>query len=315
MDMIQTFEDARADAKARGWLSYSVFALREIFGLLALPATPRPGRRWTPVAAWGLAGLAAGIAASYLVPAQYTSQAELRLAPAVVNDELVERGPFNVDSTLEMVLPTVFSRTVLTTILNTFDLYRGERQRRPIEDVLVEMRRAIRIERLGRLVIGVAFTYRDRHISQRVTQDLVARLIDENIRRQSNQVFQNMQFFKDRSEEVASQWEKLNAQLRGLSPADPRLDRLNLDLDQARKEYQSLRQKLSDAQVMQELFSRRQGRLLELLDPATLPQEPNISPLMIALAGLACGLGTGLIVVLWRAMRGTSRMLISEPAS
>ena len=34
MDMIYTFEDARADAKARGWWSYSVFAVREIFGLL-----------------------------------------------------------------------------------------------------------------------------------------------------------------------------------------------------------------------------------------------------------------------------------------
>jgi len=127
-------------------------------------------------------------------------------------------------------------------------------------------------------------------------------------------VFQTVQFFKDRSEEVASEWEKLNTQLRGLSPADPRFDRLNLDREQVRKEYESLRQKLSDALVMQELFSRKQGRLLELLDPATPAVLPDTSPVTIALAGLAGGLGAGLIVVLWRALRGTSGGLVSEPA-
>jgi len=314
MDMIYTFEDARADAKARGWWSYSVFAAREIFGLLALPGAPRPARRWTPVAAWGLLGLAAGIAASYLLPAQYTSEADLRLTPAVIADELAQRDSLNVDNYLDTILPTVLSRTVLTTIVNNFGLFQSERARRSILDVLGEMRKAIRIERTGAQVIRVAFTYRDRAVSQRVTQDLVARLIDGNIRLRSNQVYVTTEFFKNRSEAVALEWEKLNTQLRGLSPADPRFDRLNLDRDQARKEYEALRQKLSDADVMRDLFGRRQGMTMEVLDPATMPQVPDMSPVTIALAGLACGLGAGLIVVLWRALRGTSGGLVSEPA-
>jgi hypothetical protein len=59
-DMLPTFEEAKADARASGWFSYAGFAIRELAGLLR-PQRPAK-RRWPAVAAWGPGGLAVGVA-------------------------------------------------------------------------------------------------------------------------------------------------------------------------------------------------------------------------------------------------------------
>ncbi len=180
------------------------------------------------------------------------------------------------------------------------------------------MRKAIRIERTGDFGIRVAFTYSDfprrqddnRKAAQRVTQDLVSRLIDEVQRNQSNRTYQTAQFFKQRTDESVSSWEALNTQIRGLTPTDPLFDRLTLDRDLARKEYESLRQKLGEVQGLQEAEYRREGTNLGILDPASLPGSPDISATEIALYGLRCGLALGLIASLWLALRRASNGLL-----
>jgi hypothetical protein len=143
-DMQLTFEDARTDARARGWWSYSIFAVKEIGGLLGLPTAER---WWLRTAGWSLAGLAAGWIVSLILPAQYTSEATLRLVPAMVSQDLLPHDPLDFDRLLDSGRTMVLSRNVLVTIVNNFDLYKSERRRESMEDVVEEnFRKSVRIE-------------------------------------------------------------------------------------------------------------------------------------------------------------------------
>jgi uncharacterized protein involved in exopolysaccharide biosynthesis len=322
-DMLATFEEARAEARARGWISYAGFAMRELTGLVL--ASRPVKRRWPAVAAWGLGGLAVGVAITYIHPPQYSSEAFLRLSPPAIAESLYPSDPsLSVDNVLSTVRPIVLSRTVLASVIQAFGLYQSERARQPIEAVIARMRQNIRIERQGENVILVAFTYGDspwgsldqylpgdlvphdrpdRYLAQRVAQDLLSRLIDQTVRERRNQAFMAQRFFEDRSEDAATRWEKLNAAMQGLVPTDRRYERAVLDRDLARKEYESLRQKYSDSEGMALLTARMQSRNLELLDPASLPQVPDTEPLWIVLGGLAAGLLIGLLSAWLRTTR------------
>jgi len=94
-DMRRTFEEARADAWARGWWSYTAFAVREIGGLFNVPSTKT---WWLRTAGWGLAGLAAGALVSYFLPVRYTSEATLRLVPAVVSQDFLPHETVDVET-------------------------------------------------------------------------------------------------------------------------------------------------------------------------------------------------------------------------
>jgi hypothetical protein len=227
---------------------------------------------------------------------------------------------------------------VLTHIITSFGLYQSARGRQPIEAVIERMRRDIRMERQGENVILVAFTYgdtpwgslkeylpkeqvsgrpeqdlveADRYLVQRVTPDLLSRLIDQTIREQSNAAFMTRQFFEDRSEDAAQRWEKLNTALQGLAPTDRRFERAALDRDLARKEYESLREKYSESESIATLAARKQSRNLQLLDPASLPQFPETSPLPIVLTGLAAGLLIGLLSAWLRTTRENPTRLLT----
>jgi uncharacterized protein involved in exopolysaccharide biosynthesis len=312
-EMLDTFEQSRAEARTRGWREYFSFGVREIFGLFGLQASPRP-RRWTAVAGWTVAGALAGVAATYVIPARYSSEAAIQVTPNIISPRLVpnEDSP-DVSRVIQTLLPVVLSRTRLTTIINDFGLYPHLRARTPIEDVLVQMRHAIRIEPRGANVLEIRFTYwdspskeSDRLLAQKVAQQLVAGFIDENVRQRHTQAFDTAVYLKLRSEVVATEWDGLTAQLRALPDGAPRQERLQLDRDLARQEYESLRRKLSDAQVMLDLENRKQGITLLLLEPASLHLNPDTTPVWIVLTGLGAGLFVGIVVALWRTARGMS---------
>jgi succinoglycan biosynthesis transport protein ExoP len=84
-------------------------------------------------------------------------------------------------------------------------------------------------------------------------------------------------------------------------------DDLLRDREQAKSKYLEMDEKLSKAQLGQEMENRKQGELLEILDPASLPQtptEPN-RPLYMAL-GAGVGLLLGVVIAGAREMKDTS---------
>lgn len=318
-DMQRTFEEARLEARGRGWGSYSMFAAREIAGLFSLP----PARLWwLRAAAWGVAGAAAGWIASYALPARYTSEASLRLAPSLVSQDLLPRASTSVESLLEAESPVILSRWAITSIVNRFGLYTHMRTRMPMEEVVEEFRKSIHIERSGANLIRVAFTYGDfpageddRQQAQKVVADLVGRLIDEQIRERASMSYATMAFFSDRAEALGKEWSKLNDRVEATAPSNPQYALLARSRDQKRKELEAAEQKHGEAETLLQLDARKLDRCLELMEPAMLPEQPDTSPRAIRLAGLAGGLSVWLLRELWLALRRASMDLVVARAT
>lgn len=327
-DMLATFEEARADARSRGMWSYFLFGIRELAGVIGSPRQPTPRSPWVVLAGWALVGLLGGIGASYLLPASYTSEGVLRLEPSEIpatlytnQDALLSTGDTD-GRGLDSLRQSVTSRGKLTGVITTYDLYRHLRAREPLNAIVERMRKAIHIEKSGDFGIRVAFTYsdypgraNDLQITQKVVQELMARIMDERFRQQSNRVFQAVDFFQTRSGEAAAEWENLNRSVRGLPPADPHFDRLMLDRELARKDYESLRQKLAEAQEAQEIDNRKQGTNLQTLDPALLPDGPDTSRMEIALYGFGFGLLVGIVAWFFQALRRPATGLLTPETS
>jgi polysaccharide chain length determinant protein (PEP-CTERM system associated) len=124
------------------------------------------------------------------------------MVQSAINQQMSDR--------INSMAQTILSRTVLTTIINTFGLYQRERSRMPIEDVIEKMKRDIQIQPVASPTstqdrvpaFAVSFSYENRLLAQRVVQDLVSRFIDENIRNRSNATFQTTQFIKDEMDDA-----------------------------------------------------------------------------------------------------------------
>jgi uncharacterized protein involved in exopolysaccharide biosynthesis len=264
-------------------------------------------QRWLlRTAGWALTGLAAGFLISFLLPASYTSEATLRLVPAMISQDLVPHDTVDFGRLLASQKTTVLSRNVITTIINNLDLYPSDRKREPMEDVIEEFLKVVRIDSSGEKLIRVAFTYPEPVLANKVTQDLVSRIIAQMLTQQSNMSAESVQFFKDEVDQLGNSWLKLSASVKATPASDPGYELLVLARDQKRREYESMAQKLATAEILKDLANRGQDTRLELLDAASLPQEPDTPPTVVGLIGLGCGLAVGLFMALWRALCQTT---------
>jgi polysaccharide chain length determinant protein (PEP-CTERM system associated) len=155
--------------------------------------------------------LVASVVGVYLYPDSYTSQAVIKIVPQQVPQNMVQSAiNQQMSDRINSMAQTIMSRTVLTTIINSFGLYQRERSRMPIEDVIELMKKNISITPVASSTgtadripaFAVSFAYENRLLAQRVVQDLVSRFIDENIRNRSNATFQTTQFIKDQLDDA-----------------------------------------------------------------------------------------------------------------
>jgi hypothetical protein len=301
-EMTAVFEQAQADAWSRGWLAYAGFAMREIGGMLRA-GTGSTGR-WR----WAAGGLAAGLLVGWVVtlanPEIYTSRALIRAVRSQIPERFVPAtAPLDEASVMEAMGPAIFTRHALTSIIQTYDLYRAERTRMPMEDVITLMAGQIEFQgnHLSRGIrsISIAFSYPDPILAQRVARDIMTRLIDEALRDRSAQSTMTANFLRSEAEKAATAWEEVNAQARNASGAGA--ERLQLDREMAARRYQTLRERVAEAEMLVSLEERRQGPTLEVLDLPSLPERPRVSHWMILAAGAAGGLFLGLLARwVWR---------------
>src|SRR5215470_15335897 len=120
--------------------------------------------------------LVATVVGVYIWKDSYQSEATIRIVPqqvpqnlvsSAINQEMIDR--------ITSMGQQIRSRTVLTTIINTFGLYPAERARLPIEDVIEQMNKKIEVLPMGATIerrqvpaFMVRYSYENRYRAQQV---------------------------------------------------------------------------------------------------------------------------------------------------
>jgi protein tyrosine kinase modulator len=166
--------------------------------------------------------LVASVVGVYLWPDSYDSVSVVKIVPQQVAQNLVQSSITNdLADRINSMTTTVLSRNVLTTIINNFDLYKSERKRMPMEDVIDNvMKNDIHVVPImagsgDRTVpaFRVQFSYRDRMLANKVVTDIVNRFISENLTNRSNLANEGTQFLKDQADEAKKELDSLESRL------------------------------------------------------------------------------------------------------
>ena len=116
---------------------------------------------------------------------------------------------------------TISSRGNLTNIINLYDLYKRDRTRKPMEDIVEQMRKDIKIGQVMPLSQGekqisafqISFSYEDRLVAQKVASDLVSRFMTENTRERTTQSVLTTAFLKDQLENAKKELDTIEQKL------------------------------------------------------------------------------------------------------
>jgi succinoglycan biosynthesis transport protein ExoP len=155
-----------------------------------------------------------------LWPNTYVSTAIIRVVPPQVPESYV---PSNVNSQMSQrinsMYQTISSRGNLTNIISLYDLYKRDRTRKPMEDIVEDMRKDIKVGQVMPLAQGekqisafqISFSYEDRLVAQKVAADLVSRFMTENTRERTTQSVLTTAFLKDQLENAKKELDRTEA--------------------------------------------------------------------------------------------------------
>ncbi|MBC7925357.1 MAG: hypothetical protein H7039_06830 [Bryobacteraceae bacterium] len=177
-------------------------------------------------AAWILgpafAGLVVAVVVAFLWSDTYVSAATIRVVPPQVPSNLVQTNVVSDMSTrINSMYQTISSTSQLTNLINVYNLYPRDRQRKPMLDVVEQMRRSVRLGNVmsvggdGRGIgaFQISFKYENRVLAQKVTADLVSRFMSENTRERTTQSVLTTQFLKDQLESAKKELDEVDSKL------------------------------------------------------------------------------------------------------
>jgi uncharacterized protein involved in exopolysaccharide biosynthesis len=185
----------------------------------------RRNRAWilTPL----IAALVASVVIAYLWPDTYVSVATIRVAPPQVPESFVPANTSqDIQGRVNALVQLILDRATLTNIINTHGLYKKKLARMPMDDVIEEMKlndvqvapvqQSLNAGQRGTEqypAFEIRFAYSERFTAQKVTTDLVARFLEENVREVSQQAVSTTQFLQDRWEESKKKLNELEQKL------------------------------------------------------------------------------------------------------
>jgi len=136
------------------------------------------------------AGLVISTVVAYLWTDTYVSQALIRIVPQQISPDVVpDVTAQDIADRINGMAQSIESHNVLSTIITSFGLYSKELKSAPMEDVITEMKKAIKIKPIEGVTtpsgkslpaMQVEFSYRDPVLAQRVCADIVSRFVDAN---------------------------------------------------------------------------------------------------------------------------------------
>ena len=173
------------------------------------------------------AALVASVMVAFLWPDTFVSTATIRVVPPQVPENFV---PANVSLDLEgrvnSLVQLILNRATLASIINSHGLYKNELARLPLDDVIENMRlhdlkvvpvqqslNQAQTQKPRYPAFEIRFAYRDRFMAQKVTTDLVARFLEENVREVSQQTVSTTQFLRDQWDESKKKLDAIDQKL------------------------------------------------------------------------------------------------------
>ncbi len=197
------------------------------------------------------------VAVALLLPAVWQSQAIILIEQPDIPPQLVSSTVTSfADQRVQIIKQKVTATDVLVGVMDKFDLYREQRQTKPISLVVEEMREAISVEfisanvtdpRGGRpqkatIAFSIAFDYEDPRSAQRVANEFVSLFLSENVRTRQRQAEQAASFLAQEvvvlEKQIAGIEEKISTLRKEYDGSLPeqktynveKLDRANLSL-------------------------------------------------------------------------------------
>lgn len=173
------------------------------------------------------AALVVSVVIAFLWPDTYISVATIRVAPPQVPETFVPANTNqDVQGRVNALVQLILDRATLTNIINTYGLYKTKLARMPLDDVIEAMKlndiqvlpvrqsfNAGQRENQQYPAFEIRFAYSERFTAQKVTADLVARFLEENVREVSQQTVSTTQFLQDRWEESKKKLDELEQRL------------------------------------------------------------------------------------------------------
>ncbi len=170
-------------------------------------------------------GVLGGLLYSRSQPSLYRSDAVIQVVPQRVPESYVSATVTErVEDRLRALAQQVLSRTQLEKLIIDFDLFPKERQKMPLEDVILKMAERVRIEPLttGQTsrrdsqseAFRVLFDYENPAVAQKVTERLATFFIDTNLKERGTQADQTSDFLKTQLDDARSRLEAQEKKLK-----------------------------------------------------------------------------------------------------
>jgi polysaccharide chain length determinant protein (PEP-CTERM system associated) len=168
--------------------------------------------------------LVAGVVVAFLWPDTYVSSAVIKVVPPQVPEAYVQSN-LNQDMTNHVMsmAQSILSRSNLTSLINTLNLYPKERARQPMEDIIERMQaRDVRIGAVENQQVSgsgpvtafqISFRYNNRLQAQKVTEDIVSRFISQNIQERSQASRSTTEFLEGEFEDAKKKLEEAEQRL------------------------------------------------------------------------------------------------------
>ncbi len=177
--------------------------------------------RW--IIAPAFAGLVVSVVVAYSLPDVFISTASIRVTPQQISESLIPNVTSqDVADRISSMAQTIYSRSTLTSLINTYGLYKKELKNAPMQDVIEKMKSDVIIQGTGGTSAGqrflptmmVGFRYKsDKYVTQKVCQDIVSRLMSLSTTEGVESQQQAHQFLSDEGQQAKHDLDLLEQKL------------------------------------------------------------------------------------------------------
>jgi uncharacterized protein involved in exopolysaccharide biosynthesis len=196
----------------------------------------------------------------------------------------------------------VLSRTRLERVINEYGLYKDDRQREIMEEIVQGMRNDIQITAAddpnasGSKVLKVSFRSTDPRVAQKVTASLAGFIVSDSQNDQANLTQGTVQFLQAQVEDTKRRLQAFESEHGPAARAESRT--IAIEREVLEDTYRSLLAKQQEARIVANLQARQYGEQIRIMDPPRIPERPvGLTRTQLTMAGMLSGLVVGLAVV------------------